>query len=90
MGTWAEFQFITDPEQFLSNPSYLMRTISSTERSAIPASPTDRWQVLVLEDSGEYLAPDAKALAGQALSRLLNGPDPLRWTSGDWSMRPCL
>jgi hypothetical protein len=70
--TWAEFQFITDPEQFLSNPSYLMRTISSTERSAIPASPTDRWQVLVLEDSGEYLAPDAKALAGQAVSRLLN------------------
>jgi hypothetical protein len=26
----------------------------------------------VLEDSGEYLAPDAKHVAGQALSRLLN------------------
>jgi hypothetical protein len=32
----------------------------------------DRWRVLVLEDSGEYLAPDAKQLTGQALSRLLN------------------
>jgi hypothetical protein len=27
---------------------------------------------MVLEDSGEYLAPDAKHIAGQALSRLLN------------------
>ena len=26
----------------------------------------------MLEDSGEYLAPDAKQVAGQALSRLLN------------------
>jgi hypothetical protein len=26
----------------------------------------------VLEDSGEFLAPDAKQMAGQALSRLLN------------------
>jgi hypothetical protein len=31
-----------------------------------------RWRVLVLEDSGEFLAPDAKQMAGQALSRLLN------------------
>jgi hypothetical protein len=69
--SWAEFQFITDPEQFLSNPGYLLRTLADGRRSGGP-TPPDRWRVLVLEDSGEYLAPDAKQVAGQALSRLLN------------------
>jgi hypothetical protein len=69
--SWAEFQFITDPEQFLSNPGYLLRTLADGGRSGGP-TPPDRWRVLVLEDSGEYLAPDAKQVAGQALSRLLN------------------
>ena len=70
--SWAEFQFITDPEQFLSNPSYLLRILADGHRSPGGLSPRDRWRILVLEDSGEYLAPDAKELAGQALSRLLN------------------
>jgi hypothetical protein len=69
--SWAEFQFITDPEQFLSNPSYLLRALVDGHRSTGLASP-DRWRILILEDAGEYLAPDAKQLAGQALSRLLN------------------
>jgi len=76
--SWAEFQFITDPEQFLSNPSYLLRPLADTHRSTAGPSPVDRWRVLVLEDSGEYLAPDAKQLAGQALSRLLNVCDGVR------------
>jgi hypothetical protein len=70
--SWAEFQFITDPEQFLSNPGYLLRTLADGRRSAGGPTSPDRWRVLVLEDSGEYLAPDAKQVAGQALSRLLN------------------
>jgi len=70
--SWAEFQFITDPEEFLRNPSYLLRTISDDRRSSSVTSPVNRWRVLVLEDAGEYLAPDAKHVAGQALSRLLN------------------
>lgn len=69
---WAEFQFVTDPEEFLRNPSYLLRTISNDRRSSLATSPVDRWRVLVLEDAGEYLAPDAKHARGQALSRLLN------------------
>jgi hypothetical protein len=69
---WAEFQFITDPEQFLSNPGYLLRTLADGHRSTSGSSPRNRWRILVLEDSGEYLAPDAKQHAGQALSRLLN------------------
>ena len=36
-----------------------------------------RWRLIVLEDSGELLAADARATAGQALSRLLNLSDGL-------------
>jgi hypothetical protein len=64
---WAGFHFVSDPEQFLSNPSYLMQAL--TERGD---GPNARWRILVLEDSGEYLAPDAKRATGQGLSRLLN------------------
>jgi hypothetical protein len=65
---WADFQFITDPELFLDMPSYLLSTIA--DRAEQERGP--RWRVLVLEDAGEFLAPDAKQMAGQALSRLLN------------------
>jgi hypothetical protein len=35
------------------------------------------WRVLVLEDTGELLTPDAKAVIGQGLSRFLNVVDGL-------------
>ena len=70
--SWAEFQFITDPEHFLGNPGYLLETISNGSRSVDDQSFRSRWRVLVLEDAGEYLALDGKQLAGQGLSRLLN------------------
>jgi hypothetical protein len=66
---WADFQFITDPECFLQIPDYLLHTISERGR---PTGVRAEWRVLVLEDSGEFLMPDAKQVAGQALSRLLN------------------
>jgi hypothetical protein len=69
--SWAEFQFITDPEEFLSNPGYLLATIADA-RGSQPTGPINRWKIVVLEDAGEFLAPDAKHLKGQALSRLLN------------------
>ncbi len=66
--SWADFQFITDPELFLDIPSYLLNVILDTSHDALEA----RWHVLVLEDCGEFLLPDAKHMKGQALSRLLN------------------
>lgn len=65
---WADFHFITDPELFLATPSYMLNTLSARNRS----KGADRWRVIVLEDAGEFLAPDAKQLSGQSLSRLLN------------------
>jgi hypothetical protein len=35
----------------------------------------DGWRLLILEDAGELIAADARAVAGQALSRLLNVAD---------------
>ena len=69
--SWAEFQFVTDPEAFLSNPEYLLATMGGSRRPGLIV-PADRWKIVVLEDAGEFLAPDAKHLNGQALSRLLN------------------
>ena len=69
--SWAGFHFVTDPEEFLANPSYLLSTISENHRLASAAS-RKQWRIVVLEDAGEYLAPDAKQTRGQALSRLLN------------------
>lgn len=36
-----------------------------------------KWRLLILEDSGELMVPDAKAQTGQGLSRLLNVVDGL-------------
>jgi len=36
-----------------------------------------RWRLLILEDAGELIAADARAVTGQALSRLLNVADGL-------------
>lgn len=66
---WADFQFITDPERFLTSPAYLMSAVAPEQRER---RSRDRWRVIVLEDAGEFLAPDAKVAQGQALSRLLN------------------
>ena len=37
----------------------------------------DRWRLLILEDAGELIAADARAITGHALSRLLNVTDGL-------------
>jgi len=69
--SWAEFQFVTDPEAFLSNPGVSAGDDRRTARSR-QTGPADRWKIVVLEDAGEFLATDAKHLKGQALRRLLN------------------
>lgn len=65
---WAEFNYITDPEDFFGNASYMMRVILDNPSS-------NKWRVLVLEDAGEMIAADAKRQVGQGLSRLLNAVD---------------
>jgi hypothetical protein len=72
---WCEMHFITDADAFLGgHTSYLLNALMTPSRG--PAG-EERWRLIVLEDAGELLAADARALAGQALSRLLNLSDGL-------------
>jgi len=74
---WCDTHFITDAEAFLGGTSYLLDTLLRGDRSGRVGGAGPRWRLVVLEDSGELLAADARALAGQALSRLLNLTDGL-------------
>lgn len=73
---WCDFHFITDPDQFFGSASYMMQVILRPNTHAIDVLDGDtvkeRWNLLILEDSGELLAADAKQQVGQSLSRLLN------------------
>jgi len=68
---WAQFDCVLDPEQLFSNPAYLMEVAVGEEDDE------RRWRLLVVEDCDELISGDAKAAAGQALSRLLNLTDGL-------------
>lgn len=82
--SWAEFNYITDPDSFfITDPSYMIEVLLSDSYAAIdqPSSdiyleqkPESKWRILILEDTGELLAADAKGM-GQGLSRLLNVVD---------------
>jgi hypothetical protein len=72
---WCDVHFIADPDAFLgSESSYLLGALLRTDSSP---DGNGRWRLIVLEDAGELLAADARAVAGQAVSRLLNLTDGL-------------
>lgn len=82
---WAEFHYITDPDSFfVGDPSYMINVLLSDSYSVVDeptgdiyneADPLGKWRVLILEDTGELLAANAKESYGQGLSRLLNVVD---------------
>lgn len=74
---WCDTHFITDAEVFLGRTSYLLDALLRGGRGGSDDGAGRRWRLVVLEDSGELLAADARATAGQALSRLLNLSDGL-------------
>jgi hypothetical protein len=86
--SWCDLEYITDPETlFGTSASYLTRVLLDGSEPVsppadcggpeeVPAS-VGRWRLLVLEDTGELLALNAKQETGQALSRLLNTVDGL-------------
>ncbi len=80
---WAEFHYITDPDVFfVEKPSYMIDVLLSDSYDVIHEASGDivteagdKWRVLILEDTGELLAANAKEKYGQGLSRLLNVVD---------------
>ena len=72
---WCDTHFITDADAFLGGQTgYLLSALLRANRGA---RGEHRWRLVVLEDAGELLAADARAVAGQGLSRLLNLSDGL-------------
>lgn len=70
---FADFDYVTDPDKFFGERAdYMLRVMLGQEDED-----GDRWRVLILEDSGELIQPDAKQAQGQALSRFLNAVDGL-------------
>jgi hypothetical protein len=71
---WCSIHYITDPETFFgANPKYMLDVLLDGDED----DDDPGWRLLVLEDTGELLAMDAKARTGQGLSRLLNVVDGL-------------
>jgi hypothetical protein len=68
---WCRVHYVTDPEAFFgTSPRYMLDLLLDEEDDEL-------WRLLVLEDTGELLAADAKLRTGQGLSRLLNVVDGL-------------
>jgi hypothetical protein len=75
--SWCDMHVIVDPEvMFGKEPGYMLHVLLDNEADSI-GEHKDRWRLIVLEDTGEMLQPDAKENVGQGLSRLLNVTDGL-------------
>jgi SpoVK/Ycf46/Vps4 family AAA+-type ATPase len=71
---WCSAEYIVDPDNaFGDDPSYLMQLLLSDTDE--PDGKDEKWKLLILEDTGELIGEQAKAEAGQGLSRLLNVAD---------------
>lgn len=69
---WCDTVYAVDPEQMFRNAAYLLEVLS--------AGPADsenkpRWQLVIAEDTDEFLRVTARRDAGAALGRLLNVTD---------------
>jgi len=70
--SWCQVDCVLDPERLFSDPAYLMSVALGSGDEDEP-----RWRLLMLEDCDELISGEAKAAAGQSLSRLLNLTDGL-------------
>ena len=68
--TWCSAHYIVDVDHLLrGNTEYLTSLVLDGGHGE------DGWRLLILEDAGEFLLPDAPSTQGQGFSRLLNTLD---------------
>jgi len=72
--SWCRMDCVLDPELFFGDPGYLLQVALGDEDGD---EDEKKWQLLLIEDCDELIRGEAKAAAGQALSRLLNLTDGL-------------
>lgn len=70
--TWCATQYISDPERFFGDARYMTSVLRGADHREFHSK---RMSLIVLEDAGEYLAPDAPVMVGQGFSRLMNVTD---------------
>jgi hypothetical protein len=69
---WSRLHYIVDPEVFFgARTDYLLEVVFGQDDDD-DVEEKELWRLIVLEDTGELLAADAKERTGQGLSRLLN------------------
>ena len=76
---WCRFEYVVDPEALFQYGNYLTE-VMLYDGAQYPVAEVDsdsdgKWRLLIVEDSGEMMAMDAKSQIGQGLSRLLNLSD---------------
>lgn len=66
-----------DPEELFQRGDYLTRVMldRGSHMSVDQIKHDEKWRLVIVEDSGEMMAMDAKSQIGQGLSRLLNLSD---------------
>ncbi len=75
---WCELHYVIDPEVFFGQRADYMLDVVLGQDSMFHFDDDEedqqerKWRLLILEDTGELLAADAKERTGQGLSRLLN------------------
>lgn len=68
---WCDVDYIVDPEHLFGRAHYMMNCLVNGRNTE------ERWRLIVIEDSGEFLKKDAKDANGQSFGRLLNLTDGL-------------
>lgn len=74
---WCTYQYITDPENFFQNPSYLFEVVGfDDDDDDHPANA--KTHLVILEDSGEFIESDSSSeFVHKSLNKLLNVTDGL-------------
>lgn len=78
---WCQPQYISDPEKFFGESSYMTQVVTTAAVANAGPTLTDAgepeaiWRLIIAEDCDEYLRATARRDAGAALGRLLNLAD---------------
>lgn len=78
---WCKVQYVLDPEVLFNSAGYMIDVLTRGENDLeewdLPDPDHDKYRLLIIEDSEEFLRKDAKSQSGQGMSRLLNATDGL-------------
>lgn len=68
--SWADLHYVVDADMFFGDASYMTKVMLGNQDS-------DRWRLVVAEDSDEFIDAHSKHRTGQGSARLLNIADGL-------------